>query len=295
MTVRSVVRRSRALVSFCVRAGQLALRPGRAVGRALLPPVVGPWPAPDGRPLVFAAACASYFARFAEPFVRTVLETSPGARIHLHVFDPDAGMEATLRQWAEREPQRITFTSERLPPGLDPSPGAHTIYFQAARFVRIAELVDRGHRVLGLDIDCLVRADLVTAIAAAGDADIGLFLRPRHLDPGKRVLAACLLAAPTAGARAFLSRAADLIGRHLIEAGPTEKLDQLCLYWAYLRRDPALRVWHVPQALADWHMAPSSVVWMGKGSRKERLNLMPGAAQAARRSCGAAGGAVPPR
>ena len=276
MNLRSIARRGSALMRFTGRSAQLALKPGTGHANAteLLPPLQGDLPAPDGRPIIFAAADPRYFHRFGERFLESALRTSHGARVHLHCFDPRPETGRALDRWAGREPERITWSSESLPAHLA-AEQSRVIYYQASRFVRIAQLVEQGHAVLGLDIDCEVRQDLLAAIAGAGQADVGLYLRPHQLDPAKRVLAACFLATPTTGGRRFVRHTADLIARHLMLVEPSEKLDQICLYWTYLRRDRGLRVWQVPKSLADWHMHPGSAVWMAKGPRKHGPHFAP--------------------
>jgi hypothetical protein len=279
MNLRSIARRSYALAHFTGRSARLALKPGIGSVNAtqLLPPLQGELPAPDGRPMIFAAADPRYFDWFAKRFVESAFRTSGGARLHLHCFEPRLETARALDRWAERHPERFTWTSEHLPSHLGVG-RPRVIYYQASRFVRIAQLVEQGHAVLGLDIDCEVRQDLLAATAGAAQADVGLYFRPHQFDPAKRVLAACFLATPTAAGQRFVRHTADMIARHLMLGEPSEKLDQICLYWTYLRRDRALRVWTVPKSLADWHMHPNSAVWMAKGPRKHGPHFSPAAA-----------------
>jgi len=262
--------RTKTLLGFCVRWGVLKLRPEGRTGRAedLLPPVDGFFPEASDGLTVFAAASPDYLEQFGERFVRSVLATSPSVRLHLHCFEPTDRTDVQLRQWRSRWPDFLTATSERLPAAYEKSAAARTIYFQSVRFVRVAQLTQRGCPVLALDIDCIVRRDLQTAVEAANGADIGLFLRPMELDPARRVLAACFYAAATTRARAFLERANNMIARHLVLARPCVKLDQMSLYWAYLKRSSELRMWLLPRSLADWDMLPDSVIWTAKGARK---------------------------
>jgi hypothetical protein len=268
MYVPKSIVRTATLLGFCVRWGFMQRRRDGRSGRAedLLPPVEGCYPREPAQLVVFAAADPDYLQRFGERFVRSVVETSPDVRLHLHCFGMDEAGRLRLQQWQERWPARFTWTMECVPAKF--TRAGRTIYFQSVRFVRVAQLIDAGHTVLALDIDCIVHRNLKAAIARESDADIGLFLRPGELDPARRVLAACFYARPTAEARIFLARAANMIGRHLALSRPCVKLDQMSLYWAYLRRSRRLRIWSLPQTLADWDMQPGSIVWTAKGNRK---------------------------
>ena len=103
----------------------------------------------------------------------------------------------------------------------------------------------------------------------ARGADIGLVLRPEFGDPGKRVLALAVYAAPTATGISMLGAAASRIAAHLAGRWATEKLDQRCLSMAFESYKDRMNFWPIPRSLADIDFNESSAIWAGKGERKE--------------------------
>lgn len=269
MNVASIARRSRAFVAFTGRElwlrglGQFAT--GRAHGT--FPATRGEKPVADSRGLLFAGMDGAYFETYGAPLLRSLRLSASPLRPHFHLYDPTP----ELRERAEalrEEHEEFSWSWEQLP-SIIVRPQHKTIYYQAARFVRMAELVEAGHMVYAIDADSVIRHCPISVAPPPEDADVGLFFRPTLIDPGKRVLAACVMARPTEGGRAFLRLASDMIVRHLMMAGPTEKLDQLCLFAAYRRLKGQVRFWQIPPTLADWRLQPDSAIWSGKGKAKQ--------------------------
>jgi len=94
-------------------------------------------------------------------------------------------------------------------------------------------------------------------------------LRPEFRDPGKRVLALAVYAAPTAAGISMLGAAASRMAAHITGRWATEKLDQRCLSMAFESYKDRMNFWPIPRSLADYEFCESSAIWTGKGGRKE--------------------------
>ncbi len=235
-----------------------------------LPPVEGDWPARAGEPLIFAVCDPCYFSLHAEALMASLHRYAPGSALHLHLYDPGQPQFDALVRLRQRYPSvTLTETWEhtRLQ-GLTAE--KRVIYFQSMRFVRLYTALRAARCALvTVDIDSLIRGPLDRIVAAAGAADVGLFLRPELGHSGKNVLASMVYAAPTPAGLRFFEAVARRIAAHLLAGVQTEMLDQRCLWKLYQAQCNALCFWRVPQRFSDWDLADDSIIWHGKGPRKE--------------------------
>jgi len=117
--------------------------------------------------------------------------------------------------------------------------------------------------------DIGITGPLTQIVQAAGDADIGLFLRPELCHSGKNVLASMVYTAPSAASLHFFAKVAARIAVHLLARAQVEMLDQRCLWKIYDRRNASLQVWEIPLKFSDWSLEGDSIIWHGKGPRKQ--------------------------
>jgi len=239
---------------------------------AELPVVNGNWPCNghDNQPIYFAVCDHSYFSMHAEALIASIDIFSPNSRLHLHLYDADNNQFDQLGKLQQQYPHvKVSYTWEETDL-LDVDKDKRVIYFQSARFIRVySALKSLRCPIVTIDIDSLIRGPIEKIHEAAGDADIGLFLRPEQSHPGKNVLASTVYAAPTGASLLFLENVIKRIAVHLLAAVQTEMLDQRCLWKSYVTRSKDLNVWKIPQKFSDWNLADDSVIWHGKGHRKD--------------------------
>jgi len=238
---------------------------------ARLGAVKGNWPDQDGSgPQVFAVCCRHYFAEYAEALLTSIAGTSPGCGAHLHLYDPGEREFEDLESLRMRLPAlRLTYTWENPDlSGFDRFQRA--TYYGSVRFLRFYAALRHSRRpMLSLDIDSVVRAPLAPMFREAGNADLGLFLRPHIMDPGRKLLAGAVYGAPTPAGLAFFETVARRIGIQLISKRFVRMLDQRCLWLAYLRHRDRLNFWPIPATYLDIAFRPESVIWTFRGSDKE--------------------------
>ncbi|MGF7159672.1 hypothetical protein FHS85_001291 [Rhodoligotrophos appendicifer] len=230
-----------------------------------VPPIAGDLPrAPAGREVLIAFGDPVFVARYGPPLLMSLAARSPNTPVHLHVFGTE---DISARLPADARLQlSITYeTVDRLPSGT----ADRVRFFQSMRFIRLAQFLHRSpHSFLAIDIDSVIAQDLsATAFLRAG-ADIGLIKRDKFRDPGKKVLAAALYAAPTDPARRFMRIAATRMLAHL-EGVFTEKLDQRCLYLTFRDRSAGVRIAPLPMSLAAVEQEGATILSL-RGPRKNQ-------------------------
>lgn len=130
------------------------------------------------RPYVLAAACdARYFERFAPGFVASAARTMPGATVHFHVMEADAGSRALFAELAAAAPDlSLNLSTETA------SPFKSGAYYASARFLIGPDLLRRYDRPLVLlDADIEFEQALDPLIAAVAGSAFACF---RHEGAG---------------------------------------------------------------------------------------------------------------
>lgn len=191
-------------------------------------------PAADGvGPLLFAACDNRYLKLFAAPLLLTVdAFCGVGQRMHIHVADPGpdiaevvAGLRALLRRC------RLTVSTERTPPDLDPA-SRRTLY-TCLRLMRAPDVLDLHGRppLVMIDIDALLPIDprrLVEAMAP--DEEAMLIHRPDSLDCLYNTISNGLIVLrPTASTREVLERTATALLHWMRQRNMAYFLDQIAL------------------------------------------------------------------
>ncbi|GAA4257651.1 tetratricopeptide repeat protein [Azospirillum formosense] len=191
-------------------------------------------PAAEGvGPLLFAACDDRYLRLFAAPLLLTVdAFCGEGQRMHIHIADPGpdiaevvAGLRALLRRG------RLTVSTERTPPDLDPA-SRRTLY-TCLRLMRAPDVLDlHGHPPLVMiDIDALLPIDprrLVDAMAP--DEEAMLIHRPDSLDHLYNTISNGLIVLrPSCSTREVLERTATVLLHWLRQRNMAYFLDQIAL------------------------------------------------------------------
>jgi hypothetical protein len=188
-----------------------------------LPAVVNAGPQGGQGPVLFAVADDSYFARFAQMFVRSAAMSSPKSAVHIHVIGADVTMALPK---IDQLPSHFSITREAA--DFSTMPGSlKGRYCQCMRFVRLAQFVKQsGRDYVAFDIDGLFQKSFADF---KFDGDVGLIVRPEFADEGLRVNAGVAFMRATEAAQKFMDAASARMLQHLQHAAFTEKLDQRCL------------------------------------------------------------------
>jgi len=268
---RKVIRPSglrRALSHACFLLQDSHLKPQGCV-RALrggLPAVIGTLPpAADERCVLLAFGDPVFVRRFAPELIQSVRQNSPRIALHFHVFGMPA--ESLVEGLVRHGGVSVSWEAD-LCAGV--SAARRRQYYQSMRFIRLAEFLEASRTgFLAIDIDSVVKRDLRDVQHLWRNADIGLIFRSELTDPGKRVLAAALYAAPTEAGRRFMRKAADRMLPHVLMSPFIEKLDQRCLNLSFEKDARGVRIVPLPLKLAAIDEEDAIIVSY-RGSRKDR-------------------------
>ncbi|MCW5752073.1 MAG: hypothetical protein KIT81_13085 [Alphaproteobacteria bacterium] len=244
-----------------------------------LPSIDGAYPdaAALGRRLLLYTACdPEYFGRYYETLVLSLERHSPGVALHLHIFDPrDRAHLALIEDLRRRCPSLLLTCTEEL---VD-APGRDAIYrityYASMRFLRLHEMMRAtGRDVLSIDVDTLVLRPLGELLDFVAGADVSFRARFRHPDPRRRMLAGVIWFRHSPAALAYLGRVARRIALHLLEPDfPVQwYLDQRLLHLEFRRerlRPRGMKWRRLHRRFIDWHYDEGSVIWVGKGKRKD--------------------------
>ncbi|HEY5290777.1 MAG TPA: tetratricopeptide repeat protein [Burkholderiales bacterium] len=210
------------------------LRVIAAVGKPIpLPEPVLRAESPHAAESVVLVTCDPHYLRkYGLAFARSYAQTAGRADLlHLHVLDPDEHILAEAQILLRRAGiLHCCVTTER-----DARFGAGSAekrtWFTCARFRHLeAWLEAYGVPIVMLDIDAALQAPVATLIAAAGSADMGLFLRRPRRAPWLDLLAGTFVARPTPAAREYLRLVRNYIDYFLEQDTPRWHLDQCALY-----------------------------------------------------------------
>jgi hypothetical protein len=243
----------------------LRLRPEWALAR--LAPLEGTLPGAAGRLIAFIGCDPVYLEQHVPALAHSIASSSPETSVHLHVYHPD-----------ERDHARVDALRAELPLRVSATWDAHRLdghsrrqqitYYESARFIRFAQVHERAELpMVSIDADGIVRAPLTRVLDEAGDVDAGLVLRSERADSAVNVLAATVLAHPTAGARLFLREVARRIARQLVSIPNAGFVDQRCLWFAHRKLRKRVRFAAIHERFSDQRMAADAIVWHAKGER----------------------------
>ncbi|WP_137390109.1 hypothetical protein [Rhodoligotrophos defluvii] len=236
-----------------------------------LPEMSGQLPPEEGTdPVLLAFGDPLFVRRFAPALIASVARNSPSTHVHLHVFGTNGhGLPEILP-----DHDRVSVTWESCDHDAMGTP-QRIRFYQSMRFVRLAQLLERSRRAfLAVDIDSLVQQDLNRYDHLWNGVDVGLIPRFELLDPGKRILAAAVFAAPTPAGRRFFQRVSARLLPHLLGAPYTEKLDQRCLYLTLHHDSTGVRVAPLPMSLAA--ISPEDAIILSfRGERKDNHPGLP--------------------
>lgn len=189
--------------------------------------------APDG-PLFFACCCDTYFAAYAERFVRQLSSLCPEGWYLIHVMNPSPEGES-LRERLRSEFPRGDFSAETC--RVD---GA---FYASRRFMLCPAILQRySCDVIVMDIDSFLHPTFPTLLEKSRDAALAYIANVTELLPSFLISAAYLyLPKNSPIAHTFTSNAAAYLARKLTEPMVPWTVDQAALYWALCQLGPARR------------------------------------------------------
>jgi tetratricopeptide (TPR) repeat protein len=216
-------------------------------------------PLPADALVHFVACDTAYLEQHAVALAHSIRAQCGDGAIHLHLFEPTAQTWASLDKLRlDLSPLPLSVTWETV--AFDDYSGK-SLYCACARFVRLYQMVRAtGNRVVMLDADSLVRGDLASALAGAGD--IGL-VRAEHEPPWHYYLGGFCAFRRSPVSLAFLRELGALLAFNLPGGRARRYLDQLALYICARRAESeGVCIEHLPIGkFCDTLFTEDALVW----------------------------------
>jgi len=222
--------------------------------------------------LVLFSACDSKYFVYAVSLIRSVDLFSPGHYFVLHLVNPNQSCLDRARQLANSlKDTRLAVTYENIDLTKLDGPQKKA-YYASARFPQLAKLIYEFRvPIFSLDADSLVVNPIDRNFSDKPDAEIVLIRRDldgpteEHLS----VATGSIWFKPTKGVRNFLESVAQVIDERLQNGSLEWFVDQLVFYQEMVKMQREVRFYNLKRKYADWDFLDSSIVWAGKGPRKE--------------------------
>lgn len=214
---------------------------------ATLPPISGSYPSDSA---FFVCCDSNYLRNFGIVLLRSVAEHSSGARVHIHLMNPDA----SLVRFIEPLDLNVSLTTEVCPK----SP----VYYHAARICRLSEALEVcGGSLLMTDTDAIATGD----IRQVSEGPLALRARPGRTSANEHI-SACFLRG-NASSRPYFRRASEVVRSHF--TAPWWGLDQYALYAAWKELRPAAQL--IGPDIASVVDNEPGVFWFTAGLNKKSL------------------------
>lgn len=218
---------------------------------------------------VFSCCDGRYFDLYADVFLASIDKNSPGSKVVLCILNPLEGFEDKIKLLSER----LTATTIEVRVFdvdlKDKTEDERKAFYANYRFVSLADyLKDNRNQIetLFFDIDTLVKKDLAPVLNQYGNSDIALHTRlDRKLTSRKTMAGAIFFSAQKKNVSQFI----QALGKKVKEKIFAWYWDQETLYSQLCTHRKKTKLAHLEQNCVDWEFNDDSIVWTGKGPRKD--------------------------
>ncbi len=222
-------------------------------------------------PLVFSA-CDSSYLEYAIPLIQSLEVFSPGLTFLLHIVNPDASSLARINEFGQQLKNTYLAISAEY---IDLEKFTETerkTYYACSRFIQLEDvLTPDGPSIFCIDADSLFVNFIDEDISDKEDLDVCLVIRNRATDNAPDPLAVAVgsiwLRPTESSIRLIRDVAQDL--RNAFVAGNLHWfVDQEVFAQRILSPLRDIRAYNIKRKYADWDFSENSILWSGKGDRK---------------------------
>lgn len=217
---------------------------------------------------IFTCCDGIYFQKYGKAFLASVNVNSPGTKVVVHILDPHKGYAEDIERLASHlNAIDLTVIIGESGLGVEATPQQKAAFYANHRFVALHEYIAKNPKItFFLDVDSCVRSDLLQLYNQYEKCDVAVHTRlERKLESRRLLCGAILFACQNKIVR-------DLIGDIAKRVkGNTEWYhDQVSVYRALVAFAPRLCIAQLAKMFIDWDFDDASVVWTGKGERKDK-------------------------
>lgn len=191
--------------------------------------------------IVFLSCDGVYWRQFGPDVVESIARSSPEARIHVHLCDPDTQDIAGIKPYLN-DGCVVGLTSTRLIPAHNRTHALAKATYACTRFVWLEQAAENYDcPIIQIDVDAYARKDFRNLIDACAEVDVGMLRLSGQRGPFREFQAGFTCINPTTAARSYLASVSTYI-QSLMRDGCIEWMaDQSALYCCYqLAKDRGL-------------------------------------------------------
>ena len=217
----------------------------------------------DVQKTIYIGCDGRYFNLYAEIFIASLDINSPGQNVFFSICNPLDDFDAQL-SYLKQQALATHIESEVYHKDLSGhSDEEKRGFYVNHRFVRLNDFFkSREGNVLFIDIDSMIRNDLIFYNELFAHSDVAIQLRLEEKRKRVRVLGAGIFLRHNERTLGFMQKLADALRDKY-----TWYTDQLMIY-ELLKNDDDLKVSDFEKQYLDWEFEDTALVWCGKGDRK---------------------------
>lgn len=225
-----------------------------------------------GNDFLLFTSCDVNYLDFAFSLIKSADVFSPGSNFILHVINPDVRTEKYINEFVS------SLTTTNLAVSLEYidlsslDNDQKIAYYASARFPQLAQILQNcSCPILSLDADSLIVNPIDFDFTNKGDAEVVLVRRDLNGDVSDELAVATgsIWLKPTPNVCQFMLKVAEQIDKHLENCTLRWFVDQVTFYQQMKLMQKQVKFYNLKRKYADWGFRENSVVWAGKGDRKE--------------------------
>ncbi len=222
--------------------------------------------------LLLFSSCDTNYLKYAVSLIKSVDKYSPGYNFVLHVINPDDTVEERIRQLTD------SLLSTRLAVSFEYidlsslNEQQKLAYYASARFPQLAELLShRQHPIFSLDADSLIVNPIDLNFSDKSDAEIILVRRDLNGEAQEHLAIATgsIWLKASEVVCQFMQQVANNIDEEVKQGTIKWFVDQIVFYRQIQAMSKDVKLYNLKRKYADWEFNESSIVWAGKGQRKD--------------------------
>lgn len=229
-------------------------------------------PSHQGLSTLLFTACDSGYLNYALSLIQSVECFSPNVSIVLHLINPDSTALKNVKKFVLELKEISLFVSFETTDLDQLTVEQQKAYYACARFIQIEYLLKEfGCSIFSLDADSLVVNEIDFNFSDKSDAEIVL-LRRESIEDSKahmKVATGSIWFKPTESVFTFLKAFNAVIQNAVADLTIEWFIDQVTFYKLMTEMGKQLHVYNLKSKYADWEFKKNSIVWAGKGPRKE--------------------------
>ncbi len=221
--------------------------------------------------LLLFSSCDTNYLKYAISLIRSVDIFSPESIFVLHIINPDFEVDERIDNLVSSlKSTQLAVSFEYI--NLSSLEEKQQIaYYASARFPQLAELLSQHQcPIFSLDADSLIVNQIDLDFSNKIDAEIILVRRDSNdVQEHLAIATGSIWLKPSENVRHFMRQVASKIDDGVKNCTIQWFIDQVMFYRQMQVMHDDVKVYNLKRKYADWDFHENSIVWAGKGERKD--------------------------